>query len=118
MVISFFQLSVVVWISIGIMYLIAYCSSLWKVFKRHRAARAIPTIAYHPESDCGEGVECAICLEDIKQNELVKILPCKHIFHDHCVKGWVVNIRGICPLCRQGIFPKNDDVNDVLMCYM
>ena len=62
---------------------------------------------------CSEGdepIECSICLEDFKKNDLVKVLPCKHVFHEHCAKGWIVNIRGVCPLCRQGIFPKQEDV--------
>ena len=49
-----------------------------------------------------ESEECPICLEDFKEGEPVKRLPCGHLFHAACVKEWIVDVRGVCPLCRQG----------------
>ena len=54
-----------------------------------------------------ESEECPICLEDFKEGEPVKRLPCGHLFHAACVKEWIVDVRGVCPLCRQGIFTKD-----------
>ena len=62
-----------------------------------------------------EEEECPICLECYKENDPVKILPCKHVFHEECARSWIVNIRGTCPLCKQGIFAK---VEDVHLCFM
>lgn len=48
---------------------------------------------------------CAICLEDIKAKETVK-LPCTahHEFHSSCMRGWVIeNDNDSCPKCREDI---------------
>lgn len=108
MVISFLQLSVVIWIAIAIMYLVAYCHSFIQVFKRRQAVRSLQTILYHKNEK--EDVECSICLETFQEKDRVKVLPCKHIFHEQCAQGWIGNIRGVCPLCRQGIFQNKQDV--------
>jgi hypothetical protein len=31
---------------------------------------------------------CAVCMEDFKDEEMVKILPCKHAFHAPCIDPW------------------------------
>jgi hypothetical protein len=43
-----------------------------------------------------ENDTCPICLEKYKKKELLKKLPCFHIFHRSCLK----KIK-ICPLCRK-----------------
>jgi len=44
---------------------------------------------------------CAICTEDHKPGEQVRILsPCHHIFHDACIGRWL-STSTICPVCRQ-----------------
>ena len=55
-------------------------------------------------------LECSICLETFKPGDRVKILPCNHIFHESCASSWIVDVRGVCPLCRRGIFPTVEDV--------
>lgn len=43
---------------------------------------------------------CVICLEDMKDGELCRCLPqCNHIFHETCVKPWLIKNRS-CPICR------------------
>lgn len=42
---------------------------------------------------------CCICLDDIK-NEHAKELPCKHLFHTHCIDNWLLNEKVTCPMCR------------------
>ena len=43
--------------------------------------------------------ECSVCLEALEQGERVLELPCKHLFHKHCLKPWMQQ-RGSCPSCR------------------
>jgi hypothetical protein len=49
---------------------------------------------------------CAICLEDLKQGDKVRNLPCKHLFHTECVDGWFLKVHRSCPTCRQDVVPK------------
>jgi len=43
---------------------------------------------------------CAICLEDFKDLERVKILKCEHNFHPDCIDPWLKLYSNKCPLCR------------------
>lgn len=43
---------------------------------------------------------CAICLEDFKKSEKIKILDCKHNFHSDCINPWLSQYSNKCPLCR------------------
>lgn len=45
---------------------------------------------------------CAICLEDYKENEELRILPCEHEYHKNCIDEWLVKNNSSCPKCRQG----------------
>ena len=47
-------------------------------------------------------VSCSICINDFNTNEKVRILPrCGHIFHDECIRKWlVVQKSKFCPLCQ------------------
>ena len=46
---------------------------------------------------------CNICLEDFKEGESIKLLRCKHGFHDKCIKIWIVK-KGKCPVCIEMYF--------------
>ncbi|KAG6005341.1 hypothetical protein E4U21_000256 [Claviceps maximensis] len=48
---------------------------------------------------------CSICTEDFVVGEDVRVLPCNHRFHPHCVDPWLVNVSGTCPLCRLDLRP-------------
>ena len=45
---------------------------------------------------------CAICQEDFKNKENLKITPCEHIFHPKCISTWLEKecTRPTCPSCR------------------
>ena len=124
MFISFFQLSVILWIALGALYGSTYVVALYKRYQRRKACYAIPTVCFQQSETQNQYVlryktifissnrqmECSICLETFRPGERVKILPCKHIFHETCASSWIVDIRGVCPLCRRGIFQKAVDV--------
>jgi len=46
--------------------------------------------------------ECPICLGEIKQNEAVRSLPCRHKYHPECIADWCKK-RNDCPVCRAKI---------------
>lgn len=48
---------------------------------------------------------CAICMEDPKDGDKWKILPCTHKFHPDCIDTWSAT-NPTCPLCR-GDIPVN-----------
>ncbi|KAJ1609911.1 ring finger-containing protein [Cryptosporidium canis] len=42
---------------------------------------------------------CVICLNNIYDEDLVRTLPCRHIYHFKCIDEWV-KIKSNCPLCN------------------
>jgi hypothetical protein len=49
-----------------------------------------------------EDPSCAICMQDYKANDELRVLPCGHEFHTECVDKWLP-MKKICPLCRHDI---------------
>ncbi|ESN91096.1 hypothetical protein HELRODRAFT_194547 [Helobdella robusta] len=48
------------------------------------------------------GESCAICVEEFVVADVVRILPCKHLFHKKCVDEWLSQHRR-CPICQLDI---------------
>jgi len=46
-----------------------------------------------------ECLDCTICKDDFKLNDVVIQLPCKHYFHPECVTTWL-KLHNQCPVCR------------------
>ncbi|KAM1748386.1 hypothetical protein ACFX1T_009271 [Malus domestica] len=47
--------------------------------------------------------ECVICLGDLEDGDLVRLLPsCKHVFHNPCIERWFWGHTN-CPVCRSAI---------------
>lgn len=40
---------------------------------------------------------CAICTEEFVKNQLVRVLPCGHLFHQGCIDEWLVKRSRTCP---------------------
>ncbi|XP_078066821.1 RING finger protein 150a isoform X2 [Mustelus asterias] len=61
---------------------------------------------------------CAVCIEGYRPNDVVRILPCRHLFHKTCVDPWLLDHR-TCPMCKMnilkalGIPPNADCADDV-----
>jgi len=44
-------------------------------------------------------LECTICTEKYRVYEQCDILPCKHFFHQGCIRPWL-ELHNTCPVCR------------------
>ncbi|KAM9329885.1 RING finger protein 150 [Gastrophryne carolinensis] len=61
---------------------------------------------------------CAVCIEGYKPNDVVRVLPCRHLFHKSCVDPWLLDHR-TCPMCKMnilkalGIPPNADCLDDI-----
>ena len=42
---------------------------------------------------------CTICLEDFTEGEEVVLCPCKHCYHQYCIKDWL-RMKNSCPMCK------------------
>lgn len=40
---------------------------------------------------------CAICTDEFVKNQLLRVLPCGHLFHQSCVDEWLVRRSRTCP---------------------
>ncbi|ORY07124.1 hypothetical protein K493DRAFT_332896 [Basidiobolus meristosporus CBS 931.73] len=43
---------------------------------------------------------CPICLDDFKDGEEVRELPCCHYYHLECIDPWLTTKSGTCPMCK------------------
>ena len=46
--------------------------------------------------------QCLICLEDFKNGDVRKTMPCLHGFHEDCLDRWL-RTNGSCPICKHSI---------------
>lgn len=42
---------------------------------------------------------CIVCISNIELNSDTLLLPCGHMFHEECIKTWLVK-HNTCPVCR------------------
>ncbi|GHJ83688.1 hypothetical protein NliqN6_0090 [Naganishia liquefaciens] len=47
--------------------------------------------------------ECSICLGSFERGDVIRILPCGHLFHKTEVDDWLVKWKKVCPVCRMDI---------------
>jgi len=59
------------------------------------------TYAYHSKHNTScPNTECNICLDEYIPEDVVKYLPCNHIFHPMCIDQWLSTSSNKCPVCR------------------
>ncbi|WVQ84792.1 hypothetical protein IAT38_006949 [Cryptococcus sp. DSM 104549] len=47
--------------------------------------------------------ECAICMDAFEKGDVVRILPCGHVFHKDECDEWLLKWRKLCPTCRADV---------------
>eukprot|EP00043_Microstomoeca_roanoka_P007256 m.69919 g.69919 ORF g.69919 m.69919 type:complete len:344 (-) comp13755_c2_seq1:76-1107(-) len=72
------------------------------------------TRPYDPEKDKTEEEDsshdqCAICIQDYEEGDVVRELPCEHLFHQVCVDPWLLE-HSSCPLCKRSVLAEEDAV--------
>lgn len=71
----------------------------------------------HPNSEIVEDLHftsgtCAICLEVIEDDDIVRGLLCGHVFHADCLDPWLTKRRACCPMCKRDYYYKDENEND------
>jgi hypothetical protein len=48
-------------------------------------------------------IQCPICFDNIKEEELICKTPCNHIYHKKCISKWLQQNKKTCPKCRSNL---------------
>ncbi|KAJ1554027.1 hypothetical protein HK096_005297, partial [Nowakowskiella sp. JEL0078] len=56
---------------------------------------------------------CAVCMEDYLDGDMLRELPCKHLFHSTCIDKWLTSRSVQCPLCKQEAGPVAQSVQNI-----
>ncbi|KAJ8559740.1 hypothetical protein K7X08_003798 [Anisodus acutangulus] len=59
----------------------------------------LPDVKVSDELLTSDSSQCAVCKDSFELNELVKQMPCKHIYHKDCIFPWL-ELHNSCPVCR------------------
>ena len=55
---------------------------------------------------------CAVCKDEFNIGEECLSMPCKHYFHDNCIKPWLKE-RNSCPICRYELPTDDKDFEEM-----
>ncbi|KAJ0405550.1 hypothetical protein P43SY_009599 [Pythium insidiosum] len=86
-----------------------------EITKYKKPVRAVQTDAEEKpdetrhETSASEDV-CPICLVEFEEDEDVRNLPCKHLFHVACIDEWLGR-NTTCPMCKNNLDLEVVDVN-------
>ncbi|CAD8183760.1 unnamed protein product [Paramecium octaurelia] len=64
-----------------------------------------------PIQDCNNQDSCAICLDNLNNNQEVRQTHCHHNFHSLCIKEWLQKNKKECPVCRSNLAIKDVKTN-------
>ncbi|KAM7017838.1 E3 ubiquitin-protein ligase RNF181 isoform 2-T2 [Tautogolabrus adspersus] len=62
------------------------------------AVQTLTVVVISPEQ-ADKGLKCPVCLLEFEEQETVREMPCKHLFHSGCILPWLGKTNS-CPLCR------------------
>jgi hypothetical protein len=90
------------------------CVSMFYFLKNSKINRGIPEqvlekytklIEFKRPWDGFGGEECAICFGEYAEGESVRVLNCRHHFHQSCVDVWLLERHNHCPFCNGVVGP-------------
>ena len=69
--------------------------------------RSLPTIRYKRGLAGGRGgseedTACVICMAEFEEGEELRLLYCRHFYHQQCVDTWLMR-NATCPQCRASV---------------
>jgi hypothetical protein len=68
-----------------------------------------PQEAYTCAQNQEEERACAICIEEYQEGEMLRVLPCSHMFHHDCLVPWLCERQACCPLCKHDIVGPDEE---------
>jgi len=75
--------------------------------KKAGVLQSLPTHRYKSPTKVSERnsdtTECSFCLCDFEEGDMVKTLPCFHMFHEKELNEWLES-HTECPLCKNSVF--------------
>uniref|UniRef100_A0A6M2DSL5 RING-type E3 ubiquitin transferase n=1 Tax=Xenopsylla cheopis TaxID=163159 RepID=A0A6M2DSL5_XENCH len=71
---------------------------------------SLPTVKITAEQTSIK-LQCSVCWEDFKEDEMVRQLPCSHVYHDQCIFPWL-QLHATCPICRKSLSTREDSVRE------
>jgi len=48
-------------------------------------------------------IMCSVCIDDFEKGEILRVLPCGHIYHTDCIIPWLTTRAPNCPMCKASI---------------
>ncbi|XP_041755772.1 E3 ubiquitin-protein ligase RNF181-like [Coregonus clupeaformis] len=63
------------------------------------------------ETGADKGLKCPVCLLEFEEQETVREMPCKHLFHSGCILPWLGKTNS-CPLCRLELPTNNPEYEE------
>lgn len=111
----FVSVSFIVLLGVSSAWLLFYCAQRLRSSTRGRSQRGFGdaakkairklttrTVRRGDKETDPDFNHCAVCIESYQLNDVVRVLPCKHVFHKGCVDPWL-NEHCTCPMCKLNI---------------
>jgi hypothetical protein len=55
---------------------------------------------------------CSICIDEFEAGERLTLLArCQHAFHKDCIRPWLMERQGCCPLCKSNVLNSGQDTD-------
>uniref|UniRef100_A0A667YCY4 E3 ubiquitin-protein ligase RNF181 n=1 Tax=Myripristis murdjan TaxID=586833 RepID=A0A667YCY4_9TELE len=58
------------------------------------AVQTLSVVIISPEQ-ADKGVKCPVCLLEFEEQETVREMPCKHLFHSGCILPWLGKVKHV-----------------------
>merc|ERR1711865_385582 len=46
---------------------------------------------------------CSVCLAELEDGDILRVLPCSHHFHKECIDSWLLHSSTACPVCKRNV---------------